>query len=452
MPICPIDAGRYGTEKMLRVFNEEARLQFMLDVEAAAARAQAILGLIPKEAAEEISSKANLRYVKVDRCREIEESIGHDVMALVKALTEVCGEKGRGWVHYGLTSNDVLDTATGMQVKEAIGVLRESLIKLLEALLRKAVEYRNLIMAGRTHGQHAGVITLGLKFAVWVREFHRHLDRLNEAESRAAVGKILGVVGTGAALGDQALKVQELALKELGLKPADMVTQVVQRDVHAELISVLANMASSLEKLGTEVRNLQRPEINELMEPFKEDKQVGSSAVPAKRNPVKSERVCSLARLVRAFTITAYENIPLWHERDLTNSANERFTIPFAFILLDEMVNTMTQIIEGLRVHPENAKRNLELTGGLILSERVATELAKRGLGRQESHELVRQCAMKVYRGEGSFKKALIANPTVSRLISEEELTKLLDYSTYLGVTQTLIDEAVEKTRKSLNL
>ena len=452
MPICPIDAGRYGTEKMLNIFTEEARLQFMLDVEAAAARAQAVLGLIPKEAAEEISSKANLRYVKVDRCREIEEAIGHDVMAVVKALTEACGDVGKGWVHYGLTSNDVLDTATGMQVKKAMGVLRESLLKLVDAMLRKAVEYRDLVMAGRTHGQHAGVITLGLKFAVWAREFHRHLERLEEAESRAAVGKILGVVGTGAALGDQALKVQELALKELGLKPADMVTQVVQRDVHAELISVLANMASSLEKLGTEVRNLQRPEINELMEPFKEDKQVGSSAVPAKRNPVKSERVCSLARLVRAFTITAYENVPLWHERDLTNSANERFTIPFAFILVDEMVNTMTQIIEGLRVHPENMKRNLELTGGLILSERVATELARRGLGRQESHEVVRQCAMKVYRDQVSFREALTSNPAVSKMISGEELDKLLDYSTYLGVAQTLIDEAVEKTRRSLNI
>ncbi|MGC8849475.1 MAG: adenylosuccinate lyase, partial [Candidatus Bathyarchaeia archaeon] len=313
-----------------------------------------------------------------------------------------------------------------------------------------AVKYKGLPMVGRTHGQQIGIITLGLKFAVWLREMMRHLNRFDECMDRALVGKILGAVGTGAALGPKALEIQALALKRLGLKPADMVTQVVQRDIHAELISVIANMGSTLDKFGTEIRNLQRTEIAELMEPFESERQVGSTAMPAKRNPVKCEKVCSLAKLLRGMAVTAFENVPLWHERDLTNSANERFIIPFSFILLDEMLDTMIQVLEGVVVYPENIRMNLHKTGGLILSERIAGALVEKGMGRQEAHEVVRKCSMEAYTKGITFKEALLKNPEVSSKLNPEEIEKLLDPDTYLGVAIELVDEAVETTKREL--
>jgi adenylosuccinate lyase len=450
MVICPIDSGRYGSPEMRRIFDEESRLSKMLSVEAAVAWAQAELGEIPREAAEEIGRKANTGYVKLERCKELDAQIGHDVMAVVKALTEACSGEGRRWVHYGLTSNDVLDTATGLQLKEASAIIRGKILALIRVLSDLAVEYRGLPMAGRTHGQQIGVITLGLKFAVWLREMMRHLNRFDECMKRALVGKILGAVGTGAALGPKALEVQALALKRLGLKPADMVTQVVQRDIHAELVSLIANIGSTLDKIGTEIRNLQRTEIAELMEPFESERQVGSTAMPAKRNPVRCEKVCSLAKLLRGMAVTAFENIPLWHERDLTNSANERFILPFSFILLDEMLDTMIRVLKGVVVYPENMRANLHRTGGLILSERVAGALVEKGMGRQEAHETVRRCSMEAYTTGVTFKEALLRNREVSSRLSPEEIESLLDPETYLGVALELVDKAVEATRREL--
>ncbi|MBS7644984.1 MAG: adenylosuccinate lyase [Candidatus Bathyarchaeia archaeon] len=450
MVICPIDSGRYGSTEMRRIFEEESRLSRMLSVEAAVAWAQAELGEVPREAAEEIARKANTRYVKLERCKELDAQIGHDVMAVVKALTEVCDGEGGRWVHYGLTSNDVLDTATALQLKEASMIIRNKILALIRILSELAVKYKGLPMAGRTHGQQIGIITLGLKFAVWLREMMRHLSRFDECMRRALVGKILGAVGTGAALGPKALEIQALALRRLGLEPADMVTQVVQRDIHAELVSVIANIGSTLDKFGTEIRNLQRTEIAELMEPFESERQVGSTAMPAKRNPVKCEKVCSLAKLLRGMAVTAFENVPLWHERDLTNSANERFIIPFSFILLDEMLDTMIQVLGGLVVYPENIKMNLNKTGGLLLSERVAVALVEKGMGRQEAHEVVRRCSMEAYREGIAFKEALLRDPEVSSKLSPEEMEKLLDPSTYLGVALELVDRAIETTRREL--
>jgi adenylosuccinate lyase len=451
LPICPIDTGRYGSLEMKRIFEEENRLQKFLDVESAVAYAQAEVGIVPKEAAEEIAEKANTRFVTLKRCKEIEAEIGHDLMAVVKALTEACKGEGRKWVHFGLTSYDVEDSATALQFREAIRIIEKDLIELQEVLLELTQKYRNTVMPGRTHGQHINVITLGFKFAVWMREIARHIERLREAEKRVLVGKILGAVGTGACMGERALKVQEIALRRLGLKPADMVTQIVQRDVHAELISILALIACSLDKFALEIRNLQRTEIQEVAEPFKIEKQVGSSAMPAKRNPEISERICSLAKLMRSLVIPAYENIPLWHERDLTNSANERFIFPTSFILLDEMLREMKYVLQGLEVFPENMRRNLELTFGLILSERVSVKLVEKGLGRQESHELVRQCAMRAMREKVEFKKALMQVEEISSRLSEAEIDECLDYNTYLGVTQQLIDNAVKLTRQEIS-
>ncbi len=451
MAVCPIDAGRYGSEEMKKIFNEETRLQKMLDVEVAATYAHAQVGNIPKKAAEQIANKATTKYVKVERVKEIEAQIGHDVMAVVKALTEVCEEEGSKWVHYGLTSNDVLDTATGLQVKEAAQIIKRDLVSLEKVLIKKCVQYRDLPIAGRTHGQQAGIVTLGLKLAVWLREVARHLERFLEAEKRFAVGKIMGVVGTGAGLGDHALEIQDLALKKLGLSPADMVNQIIQRDIYAELVAIIANVANTLDKIGTEIRNLQRTEINELMEPFRAKTQVGSSAMPAKRNPVKSENVCSLARLIRGLVFTEFENVPLWHERDLTNSANERFTIPFSFILIDDMLRSIAKILDGLVVFEENIQRNLELTSGLILAEKVSIELVKKGLGRQEAHEEVRVSSMEAYQEKKSFKESLITNPMIASRLTEKEIETLLDYSKYLGVSGRLVDEAVKKTENEID-
>lgn len=450
MVICPIDSGRYGSSRMRHIFEEESRLAKMLSVEAAVAWAQAELGEIPKEAAEEIGRKANTRYVKLERCKEIDAQIGHDVMAVVKALTEACKGEGKKWVHYGLTSYDVVDTAITLQLKEASCIIRDKMVAIIRILSELARKYRGLPMVGRTHGQQIGVITLGLKFAVWLREMMRHLNRFDECMGRTLVGKILGAVGTGAALGPKALEIQDLALKRLGLKPADMVTQIVQRDIHAELISVIANIGSTLDKFGTEIRNLQRTEIAELMEPFEAARQVGSTAMPAKRNPVRCEKVCSLAKLLRSISIAAFENVPLWHERDLTNSANERFTIPFSFILLDEMLDTMIHVLKGIVVFPENIRRNLHMTGGLILSERVAGALVKKGIGRQEAHEIVRRCSMEAYEEGISFKEALLKNPTIASKLSSKEVEELLNPETYLGASLELVDRAVETTAKEL--
>jgi adenylosuccinate lyase len=451
MVICPIDSERYGSKEIRSIFDEEERLKQMLAIEAAVAWAQAQLNILPKSAAEEINRKASLKYVRLERTKEIDAEIGHDIMAVVKALTEVCEGEGKRWIHFGLTSNDIMDTATAIQIKQAAIIIRKKVIKLCKVLATKAHQYRSLPMAGRTHGQQIGVITLGFKFAVWLSEMIRHLDRFDACMKRAAVGKILGAVGTGAAVGSHALEIQALALKRLNLKPAEVVTQIIQRDIHAELISVLAHIGNSLDKFGTEIRNLQRTEIAELMEPFGADKQVGSTAMPAKRNPVRCEKTCSLAKLLRGMVITAFENVPLWHERDLSNSANERFTIPFSFILIDEMIRVMTQVLSDLVIFPENIARNLHITGGLILSERIAGALVKKGMGRQEAHELVRRSSMTVYAKNISFKEALSKNQQITVKLSPQELEELLQPETYLGSTEMIIESAITDSKKKLN-
>jgi len=450
MTILPIDTGRYGSAEMRRIFDEESRLQKILDVEAAVAYAHAQVGNIPKEAAEEILQKASTSYVKVERCKEIDRQINHDLMAVVKAFSEVCSPSAARWVHFGLTSADVEDTAYALQFKSALRVIELGLIDLERILLGQVKKYRETMMVGRTHGQHMAVITLGLKLAVWMREISRHLQRLAQAKERVLVGKIMGAIGTGAGLGKHAIEIQKIALARLDLKPADMVTQVIQRDIHAELVSTLNLISSSLEKFALEVRNLQRTEIMEVMEPFKVESQVGSSAMPSKRNPVKSERVCSLAKLMRGLLIPAYENIALWHERDLTNSANERFTFAMAFILLDEMIQDMRSVLSGLAVFSENMKKNLEMTGGLLISENIVKTLVERGVGRQEAHEIIRRCSMKAISDRMPFSEVLAQESSVSSVIHAKEISELLDYSRYLGVTQKLIDKALASTKTEL--
>ena len=451
MPILPIDTGRYGTPEMRRIFEEENRLQKMLDVEAALALAHAEVGNIPIEDAKVIAERASTRYVKLERVKEIEKEIKHDVMAMVRALAEACGKSG-AYVHLGATSYDIVDTANALQLKEAISLIEEKLNRLERALMEKAEKYKETIMVGRTHGQHALPITLGFKFAVWIREVVRHIERLRQCKERILVGKISGAVGTQAGLGPHAMEIQRIAMEKLGLKPAEITTQIVQRDRHAELICLLANLASSLDKFATEIRELQRPEIGELYEPFEREKQVGSSTMPHKRNPELCERICGLAKIMRSLTIPALENVVTWHERDLTQSSAERFIIPEACILIDYMLHLMTFIIGNIEVDEERMRKNLEITQGRVMSEAVMIALTRKGMNRQEAHELLRKLAIKSQTENKYFKEVLLENETVRKFLNEREIEDVLNPRNYLGTAIQQIEKTIQKTKQELNL
>jgi adenylosuccinate lyase len=445
LPILPIDTGRYGSPEMRAIFDEESKFQKWLSVEAAVAAAQAAVGDIPKTAAEDIASHANTSAVTLSRAKEIEKDTHHDLMSMVIALTEACKGEGKNFVHYGLTSMDIEDTTTALQFKEAFTLIEKGLDQLETILASTVRKYRSLVEVARTHGRHAGVITFGLKLAVWLSEVKRQKRRLDQVRQRALVGKIMGIAGTGAGLGKNALKIQERALRQLGLKPAGLVTQVIQRDIHAEVVGYLALLGSSLDKFATEIRNLQRSEISEALEPFERKKQVGSSALPSKRNPELSEKVSSLAKLVRGLTVPALENVPLWHERDLSNSANERFLFPMSFILLDEMLRVEASVLKGLEVSPKNMERNLELSQGAVLAERVVNLLVERGVGRQEAHDRVRKVSVRSMDSGIPFVKVLEGDPFVSKRLKPREIKDALDYRNYLGVTAQLINSALNE-------
>lgn len=439
MAVSPIE-GRYKTE-MNSLFEEAARIGSWMEVEVALAKAHAALGNVPSGAAEEIAAGA--KKVKLERVNEIEAEIHHDLMAMVKALSEQCPKYG-GFVHLGATSYDIEDTATALVMKRAIGRIRKRLEETAKALRKLAIEHKRTVCIGRTHGQHAVPTTYGLKFAIYYREVKRHLLRLQQAEEVISVGKMAGATGTMATFGGKGRKLQALVMKELGLKAAEASNQVVQRDRHAQAIFALALIAATLEKMAKEIRNLQRSEIGEVAEPFAR-KQVGSSTMPQKRNPHKSERVCSLARLVRGNVSVAMENIALEHERDLTNSANERFIIPESFILTDYMLSQMNAILSGLVFFPENIERNLALSGGAVLSERVMIELVKRGMGRQEAHELVRGANVEAFEGKKRLPEVLAANREVAKLFKKGELEKLFDPKTYIGEAVEIAEEAAKE-------
>lgn len=447
MPILPIDTGRYGMPEMRRIFEEENRVQKMLDVEAALALAHAEVGNIPRKDAERIVAAASLKHVKLERIKEIEREIKHDVMALVRALAEACGPSG-AYVHFGATSYDIVDTATALQVKEALELIERRLNDFEKVLMEKALCYKETLMMGRTHGQHALPITLGFKFAVWMREISRHIERLRQCRERVVVGKMSGAVGTQAGLGENAMRVQELVMKRLGIKAADISTQIVQRDRHAELICLLALIASSLENFATEIRELQRPEIGELAEPFEAERQVGSSTMPHKRNPETCERICGLARIIRSLTIPALEDVVTWHERDLTQSSAERFIIPEACILVDYMLYLITNIVAKLYVNKERMRQNIELTHGRAMSEAVMITLTKKGMSRQEAHELLRKLTIKSEVEKRPFEEVLLEDKFVGKKLSKKEIDEALNPRNYLGTALKQVELMVEKTRK----
>ncbi|MFA6327829.1 MAG: adenylosuccinate lyase [Candidatus Micrarchaeia archaeon] len=439
MVVSPIES-RYRTE-MNALFDESARIDSWMEVEVALARAHAKLGDMPSAAAEEIAAGA--KKVTLSRVNEIEAEIHHDLMAMVKALAEQCPKYG-GYVHYGATSYDIEDTATGLTMKRAIQWLRQRLLATRKVLGKRALETKALVCIGRTHGQHAVPTTYGMKFAIWYKEIERDLLRLEQAEEMISVGKMAGATGTMATFGGKGRRIQQLVMDELGLRPAEVSNQVVQRDRHAQVIFALALVAATLEKIAKEIRNLQRNEIQEVAEPFGA-KQVGSSTMPQKRNPHKSERVCSLARLVRGSVAVAMENIALEHERDLTNSANERFIFADSFIITDYMASEMNKILGGLTFYPENIERNLALTGGAVLSERVMIELVKRGMGRQEAHELMRTANMEAFEGKKKLPAVLAGKKEVSKLFKKGEMEKLFDPKTYIGESVEIVEAAIEE-------
>ena len=449
MPVHPIEY-RYGSPEMRKIFEIENRYRLMLQVEAALAKAEAEVGLIPPEAAEAIDRTVREGKVSLERIVELERQVRHETMAVVLALSEAVGPLGE-YVHFGVTSNDILDTVMALQIKQAVKILRRKLAQLLIEVVRRGRETINLVALGRTHGVAALPIPFGFKFAVWSSILLTDLERLDSAADRAARGKISGAVGTMAGLGGKGRIIQERVMSMLGLKAAEISTQVVPRDSLAELVVTLALISSTLELAANEVRNLQRTEIGEVEEPFDVSRQVGSSTMPHKRNPILSEKVCGLARVMRGIAVAALENIVLEHERDLTNSSVERIIIPEAFLLLDEQIDIMIRVVSGLKIHPEAMRANLERLRGLIMAERVMLELAARGMGRQRAHELIRQIAQRCISEGLDFAKALMDSPEVRSLLSPEEIERLLNPETYLGESFELAEAVFQKAETLAN-
>jgi adenylosuccinate lyase len=432
LPILPIDTGRYGTPEMLKVFEEGTRVQKLLDVEAALAWAHSEVGNIPKEDAEKIVSKATTQYVKVERVKEIEKEIKHDIASLVRALSEQCGLSG-AYVHLGATSYDIVDTANALQLKDALEIIENKLLNLKRILQQMACQHRETMMMGRTHGQHALPITLGFKFAVWGYEIQRHIQRLTQSRERVLVGKMSGAVGTQAGLGERAEQIQSIVMDKLGLRAAEISTQIVQRDRYAELVCNMALIASSLDNFATEIRELARPEIGEIFESFEAKKQVGSSTMPHKRNPETCERVCGLSRIVKSLVMPALEDVTTWHERDLTQSSTERFLLPESCILTDYLLALMINIISNLRIDEQRMIQNLSITQGRCMSESVMMALASKGFNRQDAHELLRKLTIISEMDKKPFREVLMADKTIHANLTCGEIDEALDPKNYLG-------------------
>ena len=449
--LCPLDF-RYGRKEMKAIFYEESRLQYQMDVEAALARAHASLGTITKEQADEIGRVADLNVVKIERVKEIESETRHDVMAMVKAMTEQCkGDAGK-FVHYGATSNDIVDTATALQIKAAVELIQADVDSFILTLARLAKRERDTIEIGRTHAQFAIPITFGFKISGYVEEMLRHRERLMQAKSRACAGKMAGAVGTGAALGPNFFRIQEAVMEDLGLTYEPAATQVVGRDRYTELVCLLANIATSLERYATEVRNLQRSEIGEAAEPFDREKQVGSSTMAQKRNPMMSENVCGLARIVRSMVTPMFESQVLWHERDLTNSSTERFILPHTFVLLDEMFKKMETVFGGLEVYPERMLANIESSRGLVMAESLMMRMTEKGIGRQDAHEIVRSSSMIAEDENRHLRDVLLEREDLKGLMSAEDIVAAMDPANYTGGSVEIVDRTVAKVEKVLGV
>jgi adenylosuccinate lyase len=441
---CPLDY-RYGRKELKDIFSENKKLQYLLDVESALARAHAKLGNIPQKAADEITKKSTTKFVKIKRVNEIEAETKHDIMAVTKALSELCDGDAGKYIHLGATSYDIVDTANALQFAESTTYIQKGLKELKFTLVNLSKKHKKTVMLGRTHGQHTIPITFGLKMAGFAMEIERHLERLFECKSRLLIGKLSGAVGTGAALGDKALKIQEEMLINLRLGAEDVSTQIVCRDRYNELLCILANISTSMEKFATEIRNLQRDEISEVAEAFEEKKQVGSSTMPHKRNPITSEQICGLSRIVRSFIIPAFENSIQWHERDLCNSSSERFIIPHSIILTDWIVYQTNSVFKNLKIFPDRMRKNMEISKGLPMAESMMTTLIKKGMGRGDAHELMRKTSLKAVRLNKSLKEVFTEENKKLKILNNNEIDNALNPDNYLGVTEKIIDRVVKK-------
>ncbi len=413
---------RYSRPEMKHIWSDENKFAKWLEVEIAACEAWAELGVVPKEDIPKIKKAT----INIDRMNEILVTTHHDVTAFLKAVAETLEEEAR-FIHFGMTSSDVIDTALALQLIEAANLLEKGLAGLTEVIRHKAIEHKKTLMMGRSHGVHAEPITFGLKMAVWHEELKRHQARLAEAKKIISVGMISGAVGTHATV---PLEVEVITCRKLGLEVAKATSQVIQRDRHAQFVVTLALLASSLEKFATEIRALQKTETLEAEEPFEEG-QTGSSAMPHKRNPELCERVCGLARLVRGNALTAMENVTLWHERDISHSSNERIILPDSCLTLDYLMHIFAYVMRDLKIYPENMKRNLEVTKGLIFSQRLMTALIEqKGLSRQDAYKMVQCNSMKSWTEKLDFMELLKADPEIT--LTDEELKSIFDYDYYL--------------------
>lgn len=445
MPVHPIET-RYSNPEMYGIFTEENKLLMWLRVEAALAQVHAELGNIPKTSADEINKKATLKFVKLERVKEIEDEIHHDLMAMIYALKEKCEGEAGNYIHLGATSYDIEDTATSLMLVKALGIIKKKLKEFLSILTKIAEDKKTLICVGRTHGQQALPTTYGMRFGVWAAEIGRHLDRLMEILPRLNVGKMSGAVGTMASFGDQGIEIQKRVMKILGLESVLIANQVIQRDRFAEVILFTCLVAGTIDKIAREMRILQRTEIAEMFEPFGKS-QVGSSTMPHKRNPHKAERLCSISRIIKSNSYIALENMTLEDERDLTNSASERVLFPENFILLDYMLSQIISIIPG-EFNENNIEKNLALTKGAILTEKIMIELVNKGIGRQDGHEIMRKTAIEAKQKDVSLKEILMKNPTINNIFNETEIDSMLDPKNYLGKAEEQVENLVKILRK----
>jgi len=410
---------RYSRKEMSSIWSEQNQFQAWLEVELAACKAWSRLGKIPAGDVEKLYEKASF---DVDRIHEIEQQTRHDVVAFTRAVSETLGEEKK-WVHYGLTSTDVVDTANGYRLKQANQLLREGLNRLTDALAEKAREHKFTVMMGRTHGVHAEPTTFGLKCALWYAEMERNRERFEAAAKGVEFGKLSGAVGTFANIPPE---VEEYTCEELGISPAPISTQTLQRDRHAHYLSTLALIGASMEKMAVEIRHLQRTELREAEEFFRKG-QKGSSAMPHKRNPISSENITGCARVLRGYMVSAFENVALWHERDISHSSVERIILPDATILLDYMLHRFSGVIENLVVYPEQMIKNMEKTHGLVFSQRLLLMLIDKGVSREEAYDTVQPLAMKAWETQQPFRPLVEADKSIQQNLTEKEIDDAFD-------------------------
>jgi len=448
--ILPIDNGRYGTKEMMDIFSEQKKVNYQLEIEGAAAIAQSEIGIIPKTIGKAIYNAAISGKITVKRIKELEAKSDHDTAALVESLSERCSKEARPWIHYGLTSNDLVDTSNSMQMRDSLQIIEAKVAKMALLLSKRAVQHGKIPAVGRTHGQHASIISFGLKFANWAAEMAKHVERIEEIKKRVLICKTLGVVGTGSLMGAKSLEVQKRVAKRLNLFPAEVTTQIIPRERYAEYVFELALIGATLEKIAVEIRNLQRTEIGEVAEQFKKG-QMGSSAVPVKRNPIKSERVSSLSKILRSQVAITFENIPLWHERDLSNSANERFVLPTTAILIDEMLETMIKIISNLMVNEKRIVENLYITKGQIFAEFVLEALIKKGVPRFVAYRDVQRVAFEANDKGIQYIDAIKNDKAFTAKLTNKEIETIFSPEKHLGASPLIISNVKKSVQKTID-